>query len=118
MKTLTDYLFESVDNITKMIVETNGDLQFLLLSYDDAIKYFDEYKIFNNKTIIKSGLTKDDIEKAMRDESFIVFDETLATVSFNQDEYPYVAKDNLTGINDVRMNLIKLSSNSEKDFER
>ena len=63
MKTLTDYLFESVDNITEMIVEANGDLQFLLLSYDDAIKYFDEYKIFNNKTIIKSGLTKDDIEK-------------------------------------------------------
>lgn len=62
--------------------------------------------------------TKDDIEKAMRDESFIVFDKTLATVSFNQEGYPYVAKDNLLGINDVRMNLIKLSSNSEKDFER
>lgn len=62
--------------------------------------------------------TKDNIEKAMFDEEFVVFDKTLATVYFDPEGYPYVTKDNLIGINDIRMNLIKLSSGSERDFER
>lgn len=59
MNTLTTYLTETVEDI----FEVSGDLQFLLLSYEDAIQYFNEYKIFNKPAIVKSGLSRDDIRQ-------------------------------------------------------
>ena len=52
MKTLKDILLES----------SKSAYQYLLLSYDDAVNYFEEYNILKNKDIIKTGLTLEDIK--------------------------------------------------------
>ena len=58
-----------------------------------------------------------DIELAMADESFVVFDKVLASVSFDSEDFPYVTKGSNIGINEIRMNILSLSSGAEKDFE-
>lgn len=57
MKDITNFLIENI----RPIFEVSSELSFLLISYEDAIKYFEEYKIFNDKKIKDSGLSKDDI---------------------------------------------------------
>lgn len=61
---------------------------------------------------------KDEIENAMLDDSFVVFDKFVATVSFNSENYPYVSLGNMKGINEIKMELIRLSSNSDSDFQK
>lgn len=56
MKTLNNYLKETFN-----IFEASSELSFLLLTEEDALNYFEEYKIFDNKSIKRSGLSKDDI---------------------------------------------------------
>ena len=56
MKTLNNYLKETCN-----IFEASSELSFLLLTEEDALNYFEEYKIFDNKSIKRSGLSKDDI---------------------------------------------------------
>ena len=60
--------------------------------------------------------TKDDIKNAMSNESFVVFDKELTIVSFNTDKYPYASYQNMTGLNELQMNITKLSSSSNDDF--
>ena len=43
MKELKRFLVENIVNI----FEANGGLQFLVLSYDDAMQYFNEHKVFD-----------------------------------------------------------------------
>lgn len=61
---------------------------------------------------------KDRIENAMSDDSFVVFDKFVATVSFDYDSFPYVSTNGMVGINEIRMNLTKWASNSDSDFEK
>lgn len=61
---------------------------------------------------------KDKIENAMSDDSFVVFDKFVATVSFDYESYPYVSTNGMIGINEIRMNLVKWASNSDSDFEK
>lgn len=60
--------------------------------------------------------TQNDIADAMYDESFIVFDKVLAKVAFDSESFPYVSKNNNRGINEIRMQITKLSSKSDSDF--
>lgn len=59
MKELKQFLTENIVNI----FEANGGLQFLVLSYDDAMQYFNEHKVFDKPAIKKSGMTPDDIKQ-------------------------------------------------------
>jgi hypothetical protein len=79
-----------------------------------------------NKLKLKSELEyrsilidcKDKIENAMSDDSFVVFDKFVATVSFDYESYPYVSTNGMVGVNEIRMNLTKWASNSDSDFEK
>ena len=48
----------------------------------------------------------------------LFFDKFVATVSFNSENYPYVSLGNMKGINEIKMELIRLSSNSDSDFQK
>lgn len=58
MKELKNFLFESVANIFEAATES-----FLLSNYDDAVTWFNEYKLFENKKLIEMGVNPDVIKQ-------------------------------------------------------
>jgi len=62
--------------------------------------------------------TKEDIKFAMQDDSFVVFDKVVATVSFDSEAFPYITQGDKKGVNELRMQLVRLASGSENDFSK
>ena len=62
MKALLESLKEIAVDIIDYIYEASSE-SFIINSYEDAIVFFEKYKLFDNKQIIKSKLSKDDLQK-------------------------------------------------------